>query len=167
MMKKFTMFFTLMLLASNSVYAIDFDILKQQAVNAVATQAGVSVSTNYKQLQAEKEIQAVWNTPERRLLLHCALVQQDKRLYNEDKESDTLYSELLNIISKQKKLSLVTPDLEYAQKAQTLFDTLADTTPEAKLTPQKFEQMKIIIPDSDFNKIDAALKEIIFFLNTY
>ena len=66
-MKKFTVITILMLLASSSVYAIDLDILKQKAVNAVAAQAGVPVSTNYKQLQAEKEFQAKWNTPEMRL----------------------------------------------------------------------------------------------------
>lgn len=166
-MKKFIVFLALMSLIPSSVYAIDFDILKQKAVNVVATQAGVSVSTNYKQLQAEKEFQAKWNTQEMRLLLHCSLFQEDKSTYNEDKHSDTIYGELLGIIAKQKKLSLITPDLEYAQKAKNLFDILADATPESKLTPQEFEKIKIIIPDSDFDKIDTNLKEIIFSLNTY
>lgn len=151
-------------LVVNPVMAIDFNAVKQKTVDVVSEASGLSINTNLKQKQAEKELKAkIIDTPEYRFKTHIAMLQEDKLGYENDMES--LYGDLIAVINKNS--SVYTVNTKYAQKAKVLFDEIVGYTPENSPTLSEFDKKKIIISDNDFDKIDENLKEIIFFLNLY
>lgn len=166
-MKKILSVTILSLLTCNFVYGVDFNSIKQKAINVTANQTGIPLISNSKQIQAENKVKELINTPEFRLRQHVALIQQDKDVYDNDKTADTLYNRLLTIQQKYEKLSLDIPDEEYAKSAKKLFDIIANYTPDNCPTPAEFDKMKIIIKNSDFDRLDKDLIEIINFLNVY
>lgn len=147
--------------------AVDFNKVKQFAAGTVTTTTGVSINTNYKQQDAEKAFKETLYTEQMYLKMHCLMLIDDKETYQADNTNETIYGILIAILNKCEKLSLDTPEMRYAQKAKSLFDTLANCTPENTPTPETFKKMKIIIPDSDFDKISDDLKSVIFMLNLY
>lgn len=157
-----------LLLIANPSLGVDFSKVKQKTLNIVTTQTRTQNLSNFKQIYAENELRnKVVLSPEYRLKAHIAMIQEDKALYVDNSESNTIYGELLNIIDKLQKLKLDISDLKYAQQAKNLFDLEATFTTETIPTPEEFDKMKIIIPDNDFDKINPDLKDIILFLNTY
>lgn len=151
-------------LVANSAMAIDLDKVKQKTVNTLTQVAGLSINTNLKQKQAEKEYQENYiDTPEYRFKTHIAIIQEDKRGYDEGAES--IYEEILNILNKNK--SVYTVNTQYAEKAKQLYDEIIKYTPDDWPTPEEFNKKKIIILDSDFDQVDKDLKTIIYALNLY
>lgn len=166
-MKKILSVAILSLLTCNFVYGVDFNSIKQKAINVTANHTGIPLTSNSKQILSENKVKEFINTPEFELRQHVALIQQDKDVYDNDKTADTLYNRLLTIQKKYEKLSLDIPDVEYAKSAKKLFDVIANYTPDNCPTPDEFDKMKIIIKDSDFDRLDKDLIEIINFLNVY
>lgn len=151
----------LLLTFSSTVYAVDFNSLKQKAVKTVAQQSGIEVQTNLKQKQVEKD----YPIDDLRVYFHYKVIQQDKLTYDEDNTSETLYGELLDLIKKNE--TLYTQQTVYLEKTKKLFDEIANCENENIPTAEQFNKKKIIIYDKDFDTLDKDLKTLIFMLNTY
>lgn len=160
-MKKFIALMVFVL-SAQIVLAVDMDTIKQKAVSAIAQQTGVTAQTNIKQKQAETKIRKNLYTPQMLLGYHYTAFKQDKEIY--DAGGDSMYGELLSIIKKNSALH--TLDYKYAIAAKKLFDEILNWDDDIP-APAEFDKKKIIIPDSDFDKINDDLKVLIYMINTY
>lgn len=170
-MKKYLLL-GLILCVANSCFAVEFKNIYNTAsmVGGIANskyqeaKENKLATQNTKQQKAEKGLLEELATPERKLEIHYLLLREDKRIFDANEGGETIYSQLISF-TKGSGLAL---NCEYALKAKKLFDEIAEAAEDDKIpTPTEFEKKKIFIPDSDFDKINDDLKEIIYMLNCY
>lgn len=126
---------------------------------------------NEKQKKDENILRAIINSDSGRLSKHHTSFREDYYLYKH-KDKNSVFAQIVSLEKKYSKKTDADSKLnsDYLAKAKSLYLYLAEYPSEKAVSPEfvkEFNSKIILIPDSDYSKLDDDIVMLIALINVY
>lgn len=127
---------------------------------------------NEKQKKDEVLLRGIINSDAGRLSKHYVSFREDYSLYNDKNDKTSVFAQIVSLEKKYRKGDDASAKLnrEYLQKAKDMYFYLAEYPADKSMSNdfvREFNSKRIIIPDSDYDKIDDDIVMLISLINVY
>lgn len=127
---------------------------------------------NEKQKKDEVLLRNIINSDSGRLSKHYTSFREDYFLYKQKNDKNSVFAQVITLEKKYRKgdSALTKLNRAYLNKVKDLYLYLAEYPSEKSVSQEfvkEFNSKKIIIPDSDYDKIDDDIVMLISLINVY
>lgn len=127
---------------------------------------------NERQKKDEVLLRNIINSDSGRLSKHYTSFREDYFLYKQKNDKNSVFAQIVSLEKKYRKgdSDSITLNRNYLGKAKALYLYLAEYPPEKAISQEfvkEFNSKKIVIPDTDYDKIDDDIVMLISLINVY